>query len=180
MKKGILFFISGIAAFLSVFTFSFAQNSPQDFIATGTFHTSVSQGYYVPCQPNKAVYPNGVGDPCTNGGLYRPDFVNPNGTGRGLFPFSLGIGCNLSAAHDFKSFVTNFVLGCIINPLIPVIMGLALLVFLWGVFKFIRAEGDEKEQGRKFLIWGIVGLFVMVSIWGLVSILQYTFGLNTF
>jgi hypothetical protein len=57
-------------------------------------------------------------------------------------------------------------------------MGIAMLFFIWGVFKFMRSEGDDKQSGRDFIVWGLVGLFVMVSIWGLVYILQSTFHLG--
>ena len=63
----------------------------------------------------------------------------------------------------------------LIHRLIPVIIGLGLLAFLWGVLKFLFAKDDDKKTaGRKFMLWGIVALFVMVSVWGLVEILSDT------
>ncbi|MBI2038705.1 MAG: hypothetical protein HYT22_00260 [Candidatus Niyogibacteria bacterium] len=69
----------------------------------------------------------------------------------------------------------------LINAVIPVIIALAGLVFLWGVFKFITAAGDEKarDAGRQYIIWGLVGLVIMFAFWGLVRILITTFGLQT-
>ncbi len=88
-----------------------------------------------------------------------------------------GFTCSL-APRNFKELVMNMFIGCIINPLVPVLMAVAVLAFLWGVFTFIRAEGDNKKKAKDFIIYGIIGLFVMVSVWGLVNILQYTFRLN--
>lgn len=68
-----------------------------------------------------------------------------------------------------------------INLAMPIIIGLALLVFLWGVLQFILAAGDEekREEGKKKMIYGIIGLFVMVAVWGLVSFVASTLGIDT-
>ena len=65
--------------------------------------------------------------------------------------------------------------GGLINPLIAILVGLALLVFFWGLVRFIfRVGGDEKavEEGKKIMIWGLIALFVMVSVWGIISFMQ--------
>ena len=65
------------------------------------------------------------------------------------------------------------------SPLVYILIGLAVIVFIWGVFKFVISENEgEKQKGKEFILWGIVGLFVMVSIWGLENILASTFNLN--
>ena len=58
---------------------------------------------------------------------------------------------------------------------IPIVFTLALLFFFWGVAKYIRSAGEEKEEGKKIMIWGVVGIAVMASIWGLVAWLQVEF-----
>lgn len=97
---------------------------------------------------------------------------------------SAGIGVLLTpsftyAATDFKGFLA-LITDKIINPIIPLIVGLALVAFLFGALKYITAGGDEKNrlEGIQFMTWGIVGLFVMASVWGLVNILSGTFGLE--
>jgi len=68
--------------------------------------------------------------------------------------------------------------GGLINPLIAILVGLALLVFFWGLAKFIfRAGGDTKavEEGKTLMIWGLIALFVMVSVWGIISFIQNAF-----
>ena len=61
--------------------------------------------------------------------------------------------------------------------LIPLLIALGLLVFLWGMAKFILHAEDEgkREEGRQLMMWGVIGLFVMVSFWGLTKILIGTF-----
>jgi len=58
------------------------------------------------------------------------------------------------------------------------IMAAAVVWFLIGVFQFIKAAGDAagKSEGRNKIIYGIVGLAVMASVYGLVNILVNTVG----
>ena len=62
--------------------------------------------------------------------------------------------------------------------LIPIVFTLALLYFFWGVVKYIKSEGDGKAEGRQIMVWGVVALFVMSSIWGLVRFIQTEFSLQ--
>lgn len=68
----------------------------------------------------------------------------------------------------------------ILNYAVPLLIALAVVIFLWGVVQYITAGGDEekKKKGRDTMIWGIVGLFVMVAVWGLVWLLINTFSLE--
>lgn len=63
-------------------------------------------------------------------------------------------------------------LGIVRNILIPIAFSLALLYFFWGVAKYIKSEGDGKAEGQKIMVWGVVALFVMSSVWGLVYFLR--------
>ena len=68
----------------------------------------------------------------------------------------------------------------ILNALIPLIIGVALVGFLYGVAKFILCADDssKREEGRQLMIWGVIGLFVMVSVWGIVNVVAQTFGIG--
>ena len=68
----------------------------------------------------------------------------------------------------------------ILYPLISLMMAVALLVFLWGCFEFIMAAGDPgaRTTGKKHILWGIVGMVVMVSAYGILTIAVGTFGLD--
>lgn len=62
----------------------------------------------------------------------------------------------------------------ILNPLISLLFVLATVVFLWGVIQYvIGSQGQEKtlEQGKKVMVWGIIGMFIMASAWGIVRLL---------
>lgn len=68
----------------------------------------------------------------------------------------------------------------LINTLLPIIIALTVLVFVYGIFKMVLSGDDAKgrEEARGYIIFGIIALFVMVSVWGLVNILVSTLYLN--
>ena len=72
-------------------------------------------------------------------------------------------------------------IGNLINVAGPIVIGLALLYFFWGLASYIFSSDDpeKKESGRNIMIWGVIALFVMVSVWGLVNVLADTFNLDT-
>lgn len=77
----------------------------------------------------------------------------------------------------------SLIINTINNVLVPVLFAIAFIVFLWGAFQtFIVGAGNDetKEKGKSLMLWGLIGFFVMVSIWGLVNILTgtVTFGEN--
>ena len=60
------------------------------------------------------------------------------------------------------------------------LVGLAVLVLVWGIVKYIISADDPtaRAEGRSLVLWGVIGVFAIVSIWGLVNILAGTFNLN--
>ena len=78
------------------------------------------------------------------------------------------------AALSNISDVGSFIINTINNVFVPVIFAIAFIVFVWGAFQtFIIGAGDTdvKEKGKNLMLWGLIGFFVMVSVWGLVNIL---------
>ncbi len=65
----------------------------------------------------------------------------------------------------------------LLNLLAVIVIALAVLYFFWGLSKYVLKASDEnaKEEGRGIMIWGIIAIFVMVSVWGLIQLLQSTF-----
>lgn len=84
----------------------------------------------------------------------------------------------LALAATFNSIVAQ--VQDLLNLLIPILITLAVIYFFWGLANYILNAGDteKKEEGRNIMIWGIVALFVMVSIWGLVGLIGSTFGIQ--
>jgi hypothetical protein len=72
-------------------------------------------------------------------------------------------------------------IGRLIDIALPIVVALGLLAFFYGLALFIFKSGDsdeEKKKGRSIMIWGIVALFVMVSVWGLVRFVGSAFGIS--
>ncbi|MCX6787626.1 MAG: hypothetical protein NT108_00485 [Candidatus Kaiserbacteria bacterium] len=82
-----------------------------------------------------------------------------------------------SAAINNLSDVGSFIINTINNVFVPVLFAIAFIVFIWGAFDtFILGANSEevKEHGKNLMLWGLIGFFVMVSVWGLVNILTGT------
>src|SRR3989344_2127318 len=62
---------------------------------------------------------------------------------------------------------------------VTAVLGLALLAFLWGLAKFVFAQGNEsiKVEAKKIMGWGLIALFVMVSVLGIINFAQEALGL---
>ncbi len=61
---------------------------------------------------------------------------------------------------------------------VPLLFAVAFIVFIFGIFQyFIMGSHDEDKRatGKTLMLYGIIGFFVMVSVWGLVGILTGTF-----
>ena len=80
---------------------------------------------------------------------------------------------------SFRALVDNSV-SLANSIVIPLIFTFASLSFLWGIYQYFILGGADEEkrtEGRKFALWGIITIVIMLSTWGLVSTFQRTFGL---
>lgn len=69
------------------------------------------------------------------------------------------------------------------DVLVPIAFALCLLYFFWGVAKYIRSgAGSEKavEDGRRIMIWGIIGLFLASAIWGIIFFIRDELGIPNY
>jgi hypothetical protein len=79
--------------------------------------------------------------------------------------------------NDFLDDVSAFING----TLIPLVFAIALLMFIWGIFKFFilgGADDDSREEGKKLMLWAIVGFVVMVSVFGIVNLIAGGLGFS--
>jgi Type IV secretion system pilin len=65
----------------------------------------------------------------------------------------------------------------IINILIPFFIAIAVLVFIYGLIKYVLQAGnaEARVEARGYIIYGIIGIVVMLSVFGLVNLVQNTF-----
>ncbi len=67
----------------------------------------------------------------------------------------------------------------VLDALIPFAIGLGLVVFLFAIIKYVTAgSGEDKAAARNLMIYGIIALFVMVSVWGLVNFIGGALGID--
>lgn len=83
------------------------------------------------------------------------------------------VGPPLPAVNEFVGNVNN----AIINPVLALIFTLALFLFMYGGMIFLFNTGDESKriEGRNHMLWGVIGMVIMVSVFAILNI-----GLNTF
>lgn len=67
----------------------------------------------------------------------------------------------------------------IVNPVILLLAGAAFVLFLWGVFEFIKGAGDEtkRKEGHQAMLWGIIGLVIIFGAYGIINLALGTFNI---
>jgi len=66
----------------------------------------------------------------------------------------------------------------ILNPFIAMLFAIALVLFFWGLMNFLYNSGDDtsKKQGKSHMLWGLIGMFIMLSVFGILSLFTETLG----
>lgn len=86
-------------------------------------------------------------------------------------------GCDYAQPGTIEAVVCK--IGDILNTVIPILIVLGIVFFVWGVVMYVMAKEEEaKKKGRNQMIFGIIGLVVIVAMWGLVGIVINTFDLS--
>ncbi len=82
-----------------------------------------------------------------------------------------------SAVGDYKTLLQG-ILTNIVNPIITLMVGVAVVYFLWGVFEFVRnaESSDERKKGGEHMLWGAIGLFIMISAYGVLNLILGSIG----
>lgn len=72
--------------------------------------------------------------------------------------------------------VLNPVISSVVNPLVELAFAVALVVFVYGVIQMIIHETDSEEhaKGRLSMLYGVIGMVIMVSAWGIINIVANT------
>ena len=96
----------------------------------------------------------------------------------GFAPFvffaAVGDTCSTGELKDIICMVQE-----ILEMVVPLLVTLGIIYFVWGIITYVIADDEEaKSSGRNRIIWGLVGLAVIVSMWGLVRLLTETAGVN--
>ena len=88
---------------------------------------------------------------------------------------SFAQGLNLSPV---KQLISS--LSVVVGMLVPLLLTLALVVFFWGLVRYLWGGGSKPdiEGAKKLMRWGLLTLFVMVSVWGIIELMQRALDIN--
>lgn len=66
----------------------------------------------------------------------------------------------------------------VVNPAIRLLFAAAVVYFVYGVFNYVRnaGDGDARAEGANHILWSTIGLFIMISVWGIIGVLRSTIG----
>jgi hypothetical protein len=95
-----------------------------------------------------------------------------------IAPFSAHAQNGAIGGNTIPEYLQSFI-GFINFILVPLLFAVAFVVFIYGIFNYFIAGGaneEKRDEGKQLAVWGIIGFFVMVSVWGLVNVLVGTFG----
>lgn len=81
---------------------------------------------------------------------------------------------------QFETLLKN-ILAFTNTVLIPFIIGIGFLVFVWGMFQFFIVGGsndDAKEKGKSLMIYATLGFVLIIVFWGIVNLITQSTGLD--
>lgn len=112
-------------------------------------------------------------------------FGGVDGQGGGFFGWSSsdrggfgGFGGGFGGCSGTVCGVADTILYLINGVAVPLLFAVSFIVFLYGVANKYIIHPDDPSEGHSFVLYGIVGFVIMISIWGLVNIVANTFGLQ--
>jgi len=85
-------------------------------------------------------------------------------------------GAHVTAAQNLLTKIEN----AILFPLMTLMMAVAVFVFLWGAYEFVAGADSSEAQtkGKSHMLYGIIGLLIMISAYGILKIAAGTFGID--
>lgn len=67
----------------------------------------------------------------------------------------------------------------IINPILLLIFGAGVVVFVWGLVQYLyelNIKGEQSDEGKKHMLWGLVGMFIMAAALTIIKIISNSIG----
>lgn len=88
------------------------------------------------------------------------------------------------ASGELETGVTtlmNKIFEYLVQPFLGFLFMLALVMFMYGVFRFVGTSdksSDDAQKGRQHMLWGVIGMFVMMSVFGIIRVILQTLGMS--
>ncbi len=156
---------------ITIFTFIFLMTS---FITP----VQVARAVILPgpsaIRSGTATQTQGTGTINTNGSVA----IQPGQATQTVVKTSLCSSLSINTVNE----VISMIICTITGFLVPAFITLAIVSFMWGVIQTILNPTNEeaRKKAKSFIMWGLIGLLVITSIWGIVKIFTSTFGIDTF
>lgn len=82
----------------------------------------------------------------------------------------------MTSTTQYTNVIIQRINDAILQPLVFLLFALAAMYFLFGLMKFIQNQDNEeaKSEGKKHMVWGIIGIALMVSVRVILGIIQAT------
>ncbi len=82
------------------------------------------------------------------------------------------------ASNPAVSGLMSKLIDAIIGPVVTLVFACAVVVFIWGVFELIRgaADPDARQKGTQHIIWGVIGIAIMFSVYGILRFVASSVG----
>ncbi len=94
------------------------------------------------------------------------------------FSAALGFAPFVVLAADADSILTK--INQILATIIPILITLAVVYFIWGVIQYtVSTDEEKKKKARGAIIQGLIGLFVIIAFWGIIRVISNTFGVGS-
>ncbi len=85
----------------------------------------------------------------------------------------------VALATDANAFSILAVIARILSVVTPILVALAVVYFIWQIIQYtISGDAKKKEDARKNIVPALIGLFVMVAFWGILTVVSNTFGVG--
>jgi hypothetical protein len=91
---------------------------------------------------------------------------------------------NLEFIHTAEASVESLmgkVNKVIINPLIVLLFAMAVVYFIYGLTRYLVSPDNEeiRKSSKSHMLWGVIGMFIMVSVFGIMNLIMNTLGVPT-
>jgi len=76
--------------------------------------------------------------------------------------------------------VMGAIIDAIINPLLLLLFSVGAFLFVWGLVEFLWKVDTEDGQktGKQHMLYGLLGMFIMATVFGIISIITSTLGVS--
>ncbi len=82
----------------------------------------------------------------------------------------------MNSTTDLKGVIA--IVASYMNSIVELLMGLAVVFFVWYIIKYFMRPSDNRGEAAQYVMYSLIGFFVILSFWGIVNILRGSFNLN--